>query len=367
MIKYIWSRLKYLDIPLMILSGLLILIGVVVLYATSLSDGNMSLVYRQVAAVVGGSVLFFFFAFYNYHHLAKINPAIYVLLVVSLLLVLVFAREIRGSSRWIDLGFFQLQPSEFVKIAVIVGLSRWFYLKRGQINSWQNIIITFIFALIPAGLIILQPDLGSALVIFGIWFGILLISPVKKKFIFYLLIAGAVVAFLSWHFVLGDFQKDRVRVFLNPAKELRGRGYNVRQAIIAVGNGQIFGQGLGKGLQNQLKFLPERHTDFIFAATSEEVGFVGAVLIVFLYFFMFMRLLKICREAKDDLGMYMCGGVLFMLLGQMLVNVGMNIGLMPVTGIPLPFLTYGGSSMLTALISLGIAQNVAEQSKVLRF
>lgn len=367
MIKYIWSRLKYLDIPLMILSGLLILIGVVVLYATSLSDGNMSLVYRQVAAVVGGSVLFFFFAFYNYHHLAKINPAIYVLLVVSLLLVLVFAREIRGSSRWIDLGFFQLQPSEFVKIAVIVGLSRWFYLKRGQINSWQNIIITFIFALIPASLIILQPDLGSALVIFGIWFGILLISPVKKKFIFYLLIAGAVAVFLSWHFVLGDFQKDRVRVFLNPAKELRGRGYNVRQAIIAVGNGQIFGQGLGKGLQNQLKFLPERHTDFIFAATSEEVGFVGAVLIVFLYFFMFMRLLKICREAKDDLGMYMCGGVLFMLLGQMLVNVGMNIGLMPVTGIPLPFLTYGGSSMLTALISLGIAQNVAEQSKVLRF
>jgi rod shape determining protein RodA len=351
----------------MILSGLLILIGVVVLYATSLSDGNMSLVYRQVAAVVGGSVLFFFFAFYNYHHLAKINPAIYVLLVVSLLLVLVFAREIRGSSRWIDLGFFQLQPSEFVKIAVIVGLSRWFYLKRGQINSWQNIIITFIFALIPASLIILQPDLGSALVIFGIWFGILLISPVKKKFIFYLLIVGAVAAFLSWHFVLGDFQKDRVRVFLNPAKELRGRGYNVRQAIIAVGNGQIFGQGLGKGLQNQLKFLPERHTDFIFAATSEEVGFVGAVLIVFLYFFMFMRLLKICREAKDDLGMYMCGGVLFMLLGQMLVNVGMNIGLMPVTGIPLPFLTYGGSSMLTALISLGIAQNVAEQSKVLRF
>jgi rod shape determining protein RodA len=254
-----------------------------------------------------------------------------------------------------------------VKIAVIVGLSRWFYLKRGQINSWQNIIITFIFALIPASLIILQPDLGSALVIFGIWFGILLISPVKKKFIFYLFIAGAVVAFLSWHFVLGDFQKDRVRVFLNPAKELRGRGYNVRQAIIAVGNGQIFGQGLGKGLQNQLKFLPERHTDFIFAATSEEVGFVGAVLIVFLYFFMFMRLLKICREAKDDLGMYMCGGVLFMLLGQMPVNVGMNIGLMPVTGIPLPFLTYGGSSMLTALISLGIAQNVAEQSKVLRF
>lgn len=367
MIKYIWSRLKYLDIPLMILSGLLILIGVVVLYATSLSDGNMSLVYRQVAAVVGGSVLFFFFAFYNYHHLAKINPAIYVLLVVSLLLVLVFAREIRGSSRWIDLGFFQLQPSEFVKIAVIVGLSRWFYLKRGQINSWQNIIITFIFALIPASLIILQPDLGSALVVFGIWFGILLISPVKKKFIFYLLIAGVVAAFLSWHFVLGDFQKDRVRVFLNPTKELRGRGYNVRQAIIAVGNGQIFGQGLGKGLQNQLKFLPERHTDFIFAATSEEVGFVGAVLIVFLYFFMFMRLLKICREAKDDLGMYMCGGVLFMLLGQMLVNVGMNIGLMPVTGIPLPFLTYGGSSMLTALISLGIAQNVAEQSKVLRF
>lgn len=367
MFSLFWNRLRYFDLPLAVASGLLILIGLVVLYATSLSEGVLTLFYRQLAGVGLGVVLLFLFAFYNYHNLSKANRIAYIGLVVLLFGVLLFSREIRGSNRWIDLGFFQLQPSEFVKLSVVIGLSRWFYLHRGQINSWANIIITFVYALIPAVLVLLEPDLGSSSIVLGIWFGVLLMSPMRKRFLFSLIGIGLVSAFFAWHFVLGDFQKDRVLVFLNPNQEVRGKGYNVRQAMIAVGNGQLYGKGLGKGLQNQLKFLPERHTDFVFAATSEEIGFVGCVLLVFLYFFMFMRLLKICREAKDDLGMYMVGGILFMFFGQMAINMGMNMGILPVTGIPLPFLTYGGSSMLSSMIALGIAQNIAQQSKGLRF
>ena len=172
---------------------------------------------------------------------------------------------------------------------------------------------------------------------------------------------------LSWKFVLQDYQKRRVEVFLNPELDPRGRGYNVRQAVIAVGSGQVFGKGLGHGLQGQLNFLPERQTDFIFASASEEIGFVGNLGLIILYFLLLSRLIYIMRRAKDDLAYYIVGGVLFMMIGQIFINIGMNIGLMPVTGIPLPFLSYGGSSLLVVFISLGIVQNIARQSKALRF
>jgi rod shape determining protein RodA len=167
--------------------------------------------------------------------------------------------------------------------------------------------------------------------------------------------------------MLKDFQKDRIKVFLNPQLDLRGSGYSVRQATIAIGNGRIFGKGLAKGVQSQNKFLPERQTDFIFAATAEEIGFIGIVCLLSLYFFVFFRLLKIIRIVKDDLGMYIVTGTFFFLFLHVLINMGMNVGLLPVTGIPLPLLSAGGSSLLTSLIALGVVQNVVLQSKMLRF
>ncbi len=253
------------------------------------------------------------------------------------------------------------------KLVVILGLSRWLYLKRGQINSWKNIILTFLYAFLPAALIVLEPDLGSAIIVVGIWLGILLVSPIKKRFVLSLAIGLVVLSGVGWQFVLKDYQKTRIEVFVNPSLDPHGRGYNVRQAIIAVGSGRLLGRGLGQGLQSQLKFLPERQTDFVFASASEEIGFLGCFAIVVLYTFLFFRILRIARQAKDDLAMYIVSGVLFMLFGQTVINIGMNIGLLPVTGIPLPFLSYGGNSVIVVLVSLGIVQNIRRQSKILRF
>lgn len=363
----IFSKLKYFDVPLLIVSGLLLLIGLAIQYAVSLSGNTIGIFYRQLIFSSVGVVLFFLLASYNYHRLAKLNRIAYVALIVFLIYLIVLGDPIRGSARWIDLGFFQLQPAELAKIIVGLGLARWLYLKRGQINSWLNFLITFLYAAIPAVLIFLEPDLGSAAIVMAVWFGIMLISPLKKTYIIIFFIAALAFGGIAWKFILHDYQHQRVEVFLNPDKDPKGKGYNVRQAIIAVGSGEVFGRGLGRGLQSQLKFLPERQTDFIFASASEEIGFVGGLGLLFLYYLLFRRLLYIMQYARDDLAMYITGGILFLFAAQVLINIGMNIGLLPVTGIPLPFLTYGGSSLLVTCIALGIVQNVARQSKALRF
>lgn len=363
----ILSRLKNFDLPLLIVSGLLLLIGLAVQYAVSVSGDTLEIFYRQLVFSIAGVVLFILFASYNYHKLAKLNRIAYVVLILSLIFLLLFGTSIRGSARWIELGFFRLQPAELAKIIVGISISRWLYLNRGQINSVKNFLIVLAYAAIPAGLIFFEPDLGSASVVMAVWFGIMLISPLKKTYIVAFMIFMALFAGLGWEFVAQDYQKHRVEVFLNPDKDPKGKGYNVRQAIIAVGSGEVFGRGLGRGLQSQLKFLPERQTDFIFASSAEEIGFIGVAVLLGLYYLLFRRLLKIISYARDDLAMYITGGILFLFLAQVFVNIGMNIGLLPVTGIPLPFLTYGGSSLLVTCIALGIVQNIARQSKALRF
>jgi rod shape determining protein RodA len=362
-----YNKFRHYDLPLLIISGLLLLVGLVVLYATSLSGGTLQIFYRQLIYAVLAIILFFLVSNYDYHKMAKQNRILYVVLIILLFGLLLFGREIRGSARWIDFGIFRLQPAEFAKIIVGVGLARWFYLKRGQINSVKNIALTLLYAGLPAVLIFLEPDLGSTLIVLGIWGGLLLISSIRRKYLLAIFLGGILLAGLSWQFLLADYQKIRVEVFLNPEKDPRGRGYNVRQAIISVGSGQFWGRGLGKGLQSQLKFLPERQTDFIFASAAEEIGFVGCAALLVLYYLLLWRLMKIMQYAKDDLGYYIVGAVLFLFLTQIIINIGMNIGLLPVTGIPLPFLTYGGSSLVVTFLALAIVQNIARQSRILRF
>jgi rod shape determining protein RodA len=361
------NRLKYFDIPLLVTTLVLALAGIAILYGTTLSDTSTAIFTRQLLFLILGLVAFFFISFFDYHGLTKLNRVIYVVFILLLLYLAIFGSVVRGGRRWIDLGILRFQPAEFAKIIVILGLARLLYLKRGQINSWKTIIWSFLYALVPAVLIIIEPDLGSALIVLCIWLGIILLSPIKKKFLAILFIAFLAFSGLSWKFVLKNFQKDRILIFLNPALDPKGRGYNVRQATIAVGSGELSGRGLGKGVQSQHKFLPERQTDFIFAAASEEIGFFGSFSLLGLYFFLLWRILKIIKKAKDDLGMYIAGGVFFFFFFHVLINVGMNIGLLPVTGIPLPFVSAGGSSLFTSLIALGLVQNVARQSKILRF
>ena len=361
-----FKKFRLLDIPLVVAMLLLQALGLTVLYSTSLSNSSMSIFWRQLLFAGVGLGLFFVFAFYNYHNLSKANRIVYPLILLLLFYVLFFARDIRGSSRWIDFGFFQLQPAEFAKVALVIVLARWFGLKQALVNSWSHIGVTLVLAAVPFVLVLLEPDLGSSLVIASIWGGMILISPISKRLLLGLFVAFLVVAGLSWQFLLHDYQKNRVEVFLDPNLDPKGKGYNVRQATIAVGSGRLFGRGLGKGLQSQLKFLPERQTDFVFAAAAEEIGFIGSSVLLGLYGFLLYRITLIIRNSKDYLGRFLAMGVFCIFFVQVLINIGMNMGVMPVTGIPLPFMSYGGSALFVVYIALGMIQNVTIQSKALR-
>jgi rod shape determining protein RodA len=365
--NWIYKILKGYDWPLLLASVLLLILGLTVVYTSSLANPTLGLFWRQLVFASTGIVVFIAVSNYSYHTLAKYNWIWYLALLLLLLFVLFFGREIRGSSRWIDLGFFRLQPAEFVKIVVIVGLARWFYLFRGQINAWKNLVTTALLVFLPAVLVLLEPDLGSAVSLGAIWFGVLMVSSISKRKL--LAIFGIILVLLGlvWQFGLKSYQKDRIETFLNPNLDPKGQGYNLRQALIAVGSGQLLGRGLGRGLQSQLQFLPERQTDFIFATMAEELGFLGTTGVVVLYFIVLARLLVIARKSRDNLGRYLAYGIFFLLFFQIFVNIAMNIGLVPVTGIPLPLMSYGGSSMLVTWFLLGVAQNIAWQSKSLRF
>lgn len=362
-----FSQSKYFDWPLLLTSLTLSVLGLALIYSTAASGEGGQVFFRQLTFFVFGVFAFLFFSFFDYHSLAKANRIIYVVSIFLLIWILFFGPNIRGGRRWLPLGFFNIQLAEFVKLSVILGMARLLHTRRGEINSPLTLLWSFLYTALPAFLVLKEPDLGSALIILSLWAGLLLISPIRKKFLFILLAMFILGSGATWKFFLKDFQKDRVKVFLSPGLDPRGRGYNVRQAAIAVGSGQFFGRGLGKGQQSQNRFLPERQTDFIFAASSEEVGFFGSTSIIALYCLLFFRLILIIKKARDDLGMYIAGGVFFLIFFHTTINIGMNVGLLPVTGIPLPLLSAGGSSLLVILIALGITQNISMQSKVLRF
>ncbi|MHB8870922.1 MAG: rod shape-determining protein RodA [Candidatus Doudnabacteria bacterium] len=361
----IFSKIKHFDISLAVTCFLLLLMGLSLLYSTSLS-GSIQVFTRQLIHAVIGIGLFFFFAYFDFRDTTKISRYLYVVFVLSLVALLIIGFTVKGSSRWFNFGFFNLQPAEFMKLIMVLILARFFALRRGEINTWKNILLSFIYALIPMFLIAKQPDLGSAIIIFIIWLGMLFFSTVNKKVFVYLFLIFVVFAGVSWKFLLHDYQRNRIETFLEPSLDPRGQGYNVRQATIAIGSGSLTGRGLGKGLQSQLRFLPERQTDFIFASASEELGFVGSSVILILYFILLFRLLVIYRISRDDLSRFVVIGIFFMIFGQVVINIGMNMGILPVTGIPLPFLSYGGSSLMTVAISMGIVEAVAVNAKGLR-
>ena len=291
----------------------------------------------------------------------------YILIILSLIAVWFFGRSIRGSTRWIDLGFFRLQPAEFAKLISVIIMAKFLDQSGEKIKNFRYVLLSAIYVGIPAFLILIEPDLGSSLVIVFTWAAMLFFSRMNKKHFAVLLIAGIVLSTFSWFFVLHDYQKSRVYSFVDPSKDPQGRGYNVLQSIIAVGSGSLTGRGVGRGLQSQLKFLPERQTDFIFASTAEELGLLGSLFILGMFTLMFSRMVKAAASARDNFGMYLTLGIFFMLLFQVVVNVGMNIGLLPVTGIPLPLLSFGGSSLLTTMLALGLVQSVIARQKAVRF
>lgn len=357
---------RYFDLYIFTSSVLLLVLGLLMIYSTTLESGSGLLIKQAIFAVFGFAFLFVL-AFFDYRKLKKSTGILYLLIVLSLLAVWFLGKNVRGSTRWIDLGIFRLQPAEFAKLIIVVIMAKFLDQSGEKLKSFRYLLLSAIYVFIPAVLILIEPDLGSSLVIMLTWFALLLFSRMNKKHLAIILVSAIVLSSFSWFFVLHDFQKNRIYTFLDPGKDPQGRGYNSLQSIIAVGSGGIAGRGVGRGLQSQLKFLPERQTDFIFASTAEELGLFGSLFILAMFALIFTRLIKAARKARDNFGMYLSLGIFFMLLFQVAINIGMNIGIMPITGIPLPLLSYGGSSLLTTMAALGLAQSVVARQKALRF
>lgn len=365
MLKFL-QLFKKLDWILFSASFLLISLGLAAIISTTYQEGLQDFVIKQIVAVILGLILFFIMAFLDYRIFQNYAYVLYAVFTIALLLVLFFGTIFQGTRGWFNLGFFQFQPAEFIKIALIIILARYFVNAKKQ-SILKHIIVSGIIMLIPSFLIILQPDMGSALVLVATWFGMLLISGLKKSYVLTIAIASLVLASILWNFLLYDYQKNRILSFINPEKDPLGSGYNMIQAKIAIGSGGLTGRGLGHGTQSQLKFLPAQHTDFIYAVISEELGFVGSACALILFFILIFRILRTAIKARDEFGLMLCCGIAIQFTFQILVNIGMNLSIMPIAGVPLPFVSYGGSAMLATMISLGIVQSIFVRNKGLEF
>ncbi len=357
------------DKTLFIAVATLILTGLIIIFSTSYSStGTDFLNFKKQLIFSGiGIVLMFAASFFDYRALKNWTGIFYIFACFILVAVLYSGSLVRGTSSWFNFGFFNFQPAEFVKIIVIIVLAKYLSQPADHSGDLKKIIVSGIYLSLPVLLIIFQPDFGSALVIIFVWLAMLFITGINKKYMALLLISGLLLSALSWSYVLKDYQKDRIVTFANPQSDPRGAGYNVIQSIIAVGSGEIWGKGLGRGSQSQLNFLPEKHTDFIFAVVAEEMGFIGVLLVLGLFGIIFYRFFYIIKESQDNFGKLLVLGAAFTLMFHITVNAGMNMGIMPVTGIPLPFVSYGGSSLVSMLIMLGIAQSVYIKGKGYKF
>ena len=350
---------------------LLVAIGLLVIYSTSFKATRLmgvSDVWRQLVFAVVGLGAFAFMARTDYRTWYNLTPWLYGLMLVFLVLVLMVSHAVLGAQRWIDLGIFQFQPSEFAKLVLIVVLAKFFSEHYDQMHRVRYLAMSLVIVAVPMALVMRQPDLGTALVLAAVWLAMAFASRVRK---FYLVVLSgmglALMPFMLAH--LKAYQRDRLTIFLNPQVDPLGAGHNVIQSTITIGSGQIFGRGLAAGSQSQLNFLPSlaQHTDFIFAVLNEKMGFIGGSLLLALFGVLMYRTLRIGYTARDRFGLFLAIGVVAMLLFHVFINAGMNMGIAPVTGIPLPLVSYGGTALIVAMAALGLLESVAARRKKMQF
>lgn len=331
--------------------------------------GQYDFLMKQGIFLAGGLVVAGVSLYFDYRKLLKFVPALFVINLVMLLVVKFAGTSALGAQRWIQIGPFTLQPSEFAKLIMIICLARLLSggQNKGGYRTWKSLVPVAALMFVPTLLIFIQPDLGTSLVFASITFGMLYICGLNMKLVRHALVALVVVFPLIWFFVLHSYQKMRILVLFNPSVDPYGSGYHVIQSKISIGSGGFLGQGLFEGTQSQLNFLPENHTDFIFSVIGEELGFIGAVFVLFLYFLLLYRALMISRSSGDAFGSLLACGIFSMWLFQIFINVGMTLGIMPVTGIPLPFMSYGGSALLMNLLCVGLLMNIYLRRKKLMF
>jgi rod shape determining protein RodA len=320
-------------------------------------EGNDAYFWKQGLFILVSLGAFLFASAFEYRFLkqTRVVILIYSVLLGILSLLFVLGKVSKGAQSWFHLGGFSFQPSDLMKLALIIVLAKYFSRRHIEIANIRHIIVSGIYAFIPFVLVVLQPDFGSAMVLFAIWLGMVLVSGISKKHLFAVFGIGAVTFLLAWNFAFKPYQKARIVNFIDPLQDIRGTGYNAYQSTIAVGSGGLFGKGIGYGTQSRLNFLPEYKTDFIFAAYAEEWGFVGAVLLLLFYFLILYKLASYALVADSTFEALFTYGVMIWLLTHIIINIGMNIGIMPVTGIPLPLMSYGGSHLLSECLALGMA------------
>ncbi|MCD4705070.1 rod shape-determining protein RodA [bacterium] len=340
---------------------LLLIVGLLSIYSTSLNNIETKMVFfnKQLIFALSGILLMLIVSLSDYRILKSYYKIFVILTYILLLIVLFTGRTIRGASAWIELFGFQFQPVELAKIALIIFLATYLSSKAREFyHSWKPIFISTAVILPMIILVAAQPDMGSALILFAIWIIMIFFTKIDKNKIIVILLIIAITLASGWFLFLKDYQKNRILTFLDPEKDPLGVGYNLSQSITAVGSGKLTGRGFGLGSQSQLNFLPEQRTDFIFAVISEEFGFIGSLLTMILIIIILLRIIMITQKTSDNFAIYLALGFFILFFVQSAMNIAMNVGLAPVIGVPLPFVSYGGTSLWVSLLSIGILESI---------
>lgn len=332
---------------------------------SSVSGLAISLFEKQLIWVLFSFIVLFTASFIDFRFLRRtvVIVTLYAVSVLLLLILFIIGHASHGAASWLNFGFFSLQPSDPLKLVLILLLAKYFTRRHIEIAHIRHIVVSGVYALIPFFLVALHPDFGSAITIASIWLGMVLVSGISKKHLFLVLAIGAVSFGLLWNFGFKEYQKERILNFIHPLADIRGSGYNAYQAMITVGSGQLFGKGIGYGTQSRLSFLPEYETDFIFAAYAEEWGFFGIILLFILYAIIIARIFVWAMRGETNFEILYGLGLAIFFMTHLVINIGMNIGLLPVTGIPVPFMSYGGSHLVTEFFGLGILMGMSRYSR----
>ncbi len=328
-------------------------------------EGNYAT--RQMIWISFSALMFVICSFIDFRFLRRtyVIVSLYALSLLSLGSLFLIGYVSKGAKSWLNFGAFSFQPVDLAKIVLILLLAKYFSRRHVEIAHIRHIIVSGVYAGILFGLVAIQPDFGSAITIFSIWLGMVLVSGISKKHLALVFFIGAVAFAGLWNFAFKEYQKNRIMNFLHPLADIRGSGYNAYQAMITVGSGEVLGKGIGYGTQSRLKFLPEYETDFIFAAFSEEWGFVGVIILFILYGIIMTRILIWAGRGETNFETLYAMGLAIYFMTHLIINIGMNIGVMPVTGIPVPFMSYGGSHILAEFIGLGILMGMIRYSRAI--
>jgi len=359
------KTLKRIDWLLVFFLVPITLAGLITMKSFAPLEGAGTFFNKQIIWILLSFAVFFIFSFIDFRFLKRTDVLVFLFLLFSgiLLLLFIIGSISHGATSWFSFGYFSFQPVDIMKLVLILLLAKYFSRRHVEIRDIKHIFISGFYALIPFLLVLLQPDFGSAMVIFFIWFGMALVSGISKKHLLFIVLSGILAFGALWLFVFAPYQKDRIVNFLNPTFDIHGAGYNTIQSTIAVGSGQVIGKGLGFGTQSRLKFLPEYQTDFIFAAFAEEWGFVGSLLILLLFILVIWRILYFASLGLSNFETLFSIGIAIYLMIHILINIGMNLGILPVAGIPLPFMSYGGSHLLTEFMGLGILMSMRRYAR----